>query len=57
MLESGPLDRVGPAAAALLPEELMVTVEAPVRGPGDGKQSVGEVPVQSRPWVGQQQWC
>lgn len=44
--ESGPLDRVEPAA--LLPENLVVTAEAPVGVPGDGKQTGGlhgEVPV------------
>lgn len=57
MLESGPPDQVGPAAAAvaLLPEGLMVSAEAPVRAPGVGEQSVGlrgKVPVLSRPRMG-----
>lgn len=53
-LESGPLDQVEPVAAALPPEDLVVTAGAP----GDGKQSGGlheKVPVQSRPWMGRHQ--
>lgn len=47
--ESGPADQLGPVAAALLPEDLVVTAEAPAGAPGDGKQSGGlhgEGPVQ-----------
>lgn len=57
-LESGPLDQVEPVAAALPPEDLVVTAEAPAGAPGDGKQSGGlheKVPVQSRPWMGRHQ--
>lgn len=58
-LESGPLDRVELAAAVLLPPGDLVVVfaEAPVGALGDGEQSGGshgEIPVQSRPWMGQQ---
>lgn len=63
-LESGPLDQVEPVAAALLPEDLVVTAEAPVGAPvgapGDEEQLRclhGGVPVQSRPWVGRHQLC
>lgn len=57
-LESGPLDQVAVVAAALLPEDLVVTAEAPVGAPCGGEQSCGlhgVVPVQSRPWMGRHQ--
>lgn len=58
MSESGPPDQVEPAAQ--LPEDLVVTAEAPAGLLGDGKQSGGlhgEVPVRSRPWMGWHRQC
>lgn len=56
MLEPGPLDQAGPAVAAavaaVLPEDLVASVEAPAGAPGVGEQSGGlrgEVPVL---WMG-----
>lgn len=51
-MESGLSDQVG-SAAALLPEDLVVTVETPAEAPDDGEWPGGrreEVPVQS--WMG-----
>lgn len=60
MLESGLLDQVGLVAAELLPEDFVVTEEAPVGAPGDGEQMGGlhvRDPVRDGLLMGKHQSC